>query len=82
MIRTVFNQAIKSGYIDSGFYPYNKLTMHLVRHTFGALSGDRIPIQLLQKLYLHSNITTTINYQQAFIYKDADDALDAVLNQS
>lgn len=57
-----------------------KLTMHLARHTFGGLSGDRIPIQMLQKLYRHSNITTTINYQQSFIYKDADDALDAVLN--
>ncbi len=57
-----------------------KLTMHLARHTFGALSGDRIPIQMLQKLYRHSDITTTINYQKAFIYKDADDALDAVLN--
>ena len=57
-----------------------KLTMHIARHTFGNLSGDRIPIQMLQKLYRHSDITTTIGYQKAFIYKDADDALDAVLN--
>lgn len=57
-----------------------KMTMHVARHTFGNLSGDRIPIQMLQKLYRHSDITTTINYQKAFIYKDADDALDAVLN--
>lgn len=57
-----------------------KMTMHVARHTFGNISGDRIPIQMLQKLYRHSDITTTINYQKAFIYKDADDALDAVLN--
>lgn len=57
-----------------------KLTMHIARHTFGNISGDRIPIQMLQKLYRHSNVTTTINYQKSFILKDADDALDAVLN--
>ena len=57
-----------------------KLTMHIARHSFGNISGDRIPIQMLQKLYRHSNITTTINYQKAFTYKDADDALDAVIN--
>jgi integrase len=56
------------------------LTMHIARHSFGSISGDRIPIQMLQKLYRHSDITTTINYQKAFILKDADDALDAVLN--
>lgn len=56
-----------------------KLTMHIARHTFGNLSGDKIPIQMLQKLYRHSSITTTIGYQSNFIHKDADDALDAVI---
>jgi integrase len=56
-----------------------KLTMHLARHTFGNISGDKIPVQMLQKLYRHSNISTTINYQGNFIHKDADDALDSVL---
>ena len=56
------------------------LTMHIARHTFGNISGGKIPVQMLQKLYRHSDITTTINYQNNFIYKDADDALDAVLN--
>lgn len=55
------------------------LTLHISRHTFGNLSGDKIPIQMLQKLYRHSSITTTIGYQANFIHKDADDALDAVL---
>lgn len=56
------------------------LTMHIARHTFGNISGDRIPIQMLQKLYRHSSITTTINYQKNFLFKEADDALDSVLN--
>lgn len=55
------------------------LTMHVARHTFGNISGDKIPIQMLQKLYRHSSVTTTIGYQANFIHKDIDEALDAVL---
>lgn len=57
-----------------------KLTMHIARHSFGNLSGDKIPIQMLQKLYRHSSVTTTINYQANFMQKDADDALERVIN--
>lgn len=57
-----------------------KLTMHIARHTFGNLSGDRIPIQLLQKLYRHTSITTTIGYQSNFINQETDDALESVIN--
>jgi len=57
-----------------------KLTMHIARHTFGNISGDKIPIQMLQKLYRHTSITTTIAYQANFINKDTDDALDSVVN--
>lgn len=56
-----------------------KLTMHIARHSFGNLSGDRIPIQLLQKLYRHTSITTTIGYQSSFINKDTDEALESVI---
>lgn len=56
------------------------LSMHIARHTFGNISGEKIPVQMLQKLYRHSSITTTIGYQANFIHKDADDALDAVVN--
>jgi len=56
------------------------LTMHIARHTFGNISGDKIPIQMLQKLYRHSDITTTIGYQANFIHKEADEALDLVIN--
>jgi len=55
------------------------LTMHIARHTFAQIAGDTIPIQMLQKLYRHSSIVTTIGYQSNFIHKDADDALDSVL---
>lgn len=30
--------------------------------------------------YQHFSITTTVNYQKNFMYKDADDALDEVLD--
>lgn len=55
------------------------LTMHIARHTFGNISGDKIPIQMLQKLYRHSHITTTIGYQANFLFKDADEALESVI---
>ena len=57
-----------------------KLTMHIARHSFGNISGDKIPIQMLQKLYRHSSITTTINYQANFMHKETDDALEKVIN--
>ena len=56
-----------------------KLSMHIARHTFATLAGDKIPIQMLQKLYRHSDIKTTLSYQANFIHKDADEALDAVV---
>jgi integrase len=56
------------------------LTMHIARHTFGNIAGDNnIPLIMLQKIFRHSRITTTMNYMSNFIHKDADDALDAVL---
>ena len=57
-----------------------KLSLHLSRHTFASLAGDKIPVQMLQKLYRHTDIKTTIHYQSNFINKDADEALDAVVN--
>lgn len=56
-----------------------KITCLIARHSFGNISGDKIPVQMLQKLYRHSDITTTINYQQSFINKDTDDALALVI---
>jgi len=57
-----------------------KPTMHIACHSFGNISGDKIPIQMLQKLYRHSSITTTIGYQSNFMNQDTDDALDSEVN--
>lgn len=57
-----------------------KISMHIARHTFGTLAGGNIPIQVLQKLYRHSSITTTVNYQRNFINEETDEALDTVVN--
>ena len=72
------NKSLKKLAIEAGIK--KPLTMHIARHTFGNISGDRISIQMLQKLYRHSSITTTVNYQKNFLYKEADNALDTVLN--
>jgi len=56
------------------------LTNHISRHTFGNITGDKISPQMLQKLYRHSHISTTMGYQANFIHKDVDEALEAVLN--
>lgn len=55
------------------------LSMHISRHTFGNISGDKIPVQMLQKLYRHTDIKTTIGYQSNFMHKDSDEALNAVI---
>lgn len=60
----------------------SKLTMHISRHTFGSLAGDTVPIQMLQKLYRHSHVSTTIGYQGNFINQEADNALDAVISKT
>lgn len=57
-----------------------KLSMHIARHSFGNISGNKIPIQMLQKLYRHSSVTTTIMYQSNFMQDDVDNALDLVLD--
>ncbi|GAB3515790.1 phage integrase SAM-like domain-containing protein [Emticicia fontis] len=56
------------------------LTMHIARHTFAQLSADRIPANILQQLYRHSDIKTTMGYQSNFINKTTDDALDSVIS--
>jgi len=56
------------------------LTMHIARHTFGHISGNKIPIQVLKDLYRHTDIKTTMGYQANFIHEEADNALDAVVN--
>jgi integrase/recombinase XerD len=56
------------------------ISNHIARHTFGNIAGDKISPQMLQKLYRHSDIRTTMGYQANFIHKTADDALESVIN--
>lgn len=56
-----------------------KLTNHIARHSFGNIAGDKVSPQMLQKLYRHSSLATTIGYQGNFIHKNADEALNAVI---
>jgi len=58
-----------------------KVTMHISRHTLGHLSGDKIAPQILQRLYRHSSLLTTMSYQKNFIHKESDDALDLVIGK-
>ena len=58
----------------------NKVTMHIARHTFGNIAGNnKVSLIMLQKIFRHSRITTTMGYMANFIHKDADEALDAVI---
>lgn len=57
-----------------------KLSMHIARHSFGNIAGDRIPVQMLQQLYRHSSVTTTMMYQSYFINKETDKALNSVID--
>jgi len=56
-----------------------KVTNHIARHSFGNIAGDKISPQMLQKLYNHFHLSTTVRYQGNFIHKNADEALEAVI---
>ncbi len=56
------------------------ISCHIARHSFGNISGAKIPVQSLQKLYRHSDIQTTINYQSNFDHSKTDEALNNVLD--
>lgn len=58
-----------------------KVTMHLARHSFAQNAADVNP-RVLQMLFRHTSLETTIGYMGHFIHKDADDALDNILNFS
>lgn len=55
------------------------ISMHIARHTFAQLAGNKIPLPVLQKLYRHSHISTTAGYQSNFTNEDSDNALNLVL---
>jgi len=57
-----------------------KITNHIARPSFGNIAGDKISPQMLQKLYRHTHLSTTMGYQGNFIHKSADDALDSIIS--
>ncbi|EHQ29790.1 site-specific integrase [Mucilaginibacter paludis] len=59
----------------------HRLTLHIARHTFGNLAGENIPLVMLQKIFRHSKITTTMEYMGNFINKETDKALATVLDK-
>ncbi|WP_245760484.1 site-specific integrase [Salegentibacter flavus] len=56
------------------------LSNHIVRHSFGNIAGDRIHPLMLQKLHRHSDLKNHPELPGQFIHRDADDALDSVIN--
>lgn len=59
-----------------------KITNQIARHSFGIISGDKVSPQMLQKLYRHTHLSTTIGYRGNFIHKNADEALNTIINFS
>ncbi|MDT0690053.1 site-specific integrase [Salegentibacter sp. F188] len=59
-----------------------KITNHIARHSFGNIAGDKVSPQMLQKLYRHSSLSTTIGYQGNFIHASSDQALNEILKFS
>jgi len=53
---------------------------HKSRHSFAQRAEEKnIHPKVLQKMYRHESILTTMNYQSNFSHEKADDALDAVI---
>lgn len=72
-----FNKRLKTIAEKAGIE--KNMTNHISRHTFGNISGDKIPLPILQKLYRHKSLNTTAVYQGNFMHKDTDEALLKVL---
>lgn len=55
-------------------------SQHKARHTFAQRAEEKeIHPKVLQKMYRHESILTTMIYQSNFSHKKADEALDAVI---
>lgn len=56
-------------------------SQHKARHSFAQRAEEKeIHPKVLQKMYRHESILTTMQYQSNFSHKKADDALEAVLD--
>jgi site-specific recombinase XerD len=55
-------------------------SQHKARHSFAQRAEEKeIHPKVLQKMYRHESILTTMRYQSNFSYKKADEALDAII---
>jgi integrase len=56
-------------------------SQHKARHSFAQRAEDKnVHPKVLQKMYRHESVITTMKYQSNFSFKKADDAIDAVLD--
>jgi site-specific recombinase XerD len=56
-------------------------SQHKARHSFAQSAEEKeIHPKVLQKMYRHESVLTTMQYQSNFSFKKADDAIDAVLD--
>jgi site-specific recombinase XerD len=57
-----------------------KSASHKARHSFAQRAEEKeIHPKVLQKMYRHESILTTMRYQSNFSYKKADEALDLIV---
>ena len=76
LIRTIYNRAINAKLVSKDCYPFGGK---------GNISAQRaeekeIHPKVLQKMYRHESVLTTMQYQSNFSFKKADEAIDAVLD--
>ena len=56
-------------------------SQHKARHSFAQRAEEKeIHPKVLQKMYRHESVVTTMKYQSNFSFKKADEAIDAVLD--
>lgn len=56
-------------------------SQHKARHSFAQRAEEKeIHPKVLQKMYRHESVITTMKYQSNFSFKKADEAIDAVLD--
>ncbi|MGY3213969.1 tyrosine-type recombinase/integrase [Mucilaginibacter sp. HD30] len=56
-------------------------SQHKARHSFAQRAEEKeIHPKVLQKMYRHESVLTTMKYQSNFSFSKADEAIDAVLN--
>lgn len=63
--------------VMTGLEINKRIGFHSARHSFAHLSSD-IDVRQLQKIFRHSNLTTTIGYMESINHTNTDDALDKV----